>query len=475
MNTITGKVEDAAANPLTVYITFALLTFPQSLATGSVIVPQATQTVQTNPNDGTFTIQLLAGYYTVTVGGSPTSVSTPFTIAVVGDGNTYNIGSIISSPAPAVPGTPPNTLFNGLLAGNFNFIALTPPVAPTVARVAFAGGSVAVVGDELYAYWFSYVTQNGQTILGPILQANEAVLGGTASNVANRISIPSAPSTATAVNIWRSYVDNGHTYGTAQIFPNNIGLLATTAPNVPYYDDWESTAQFAARVNLAITVPVINTTAGQIQTNGVTNFILTTQGVKSVAVLTAPNQILNGDPALVMNKGLLDTIFGGSISTSDVLFRFSTGQFQFSDQAAKLITPTTIWSGLGVNAGATVWGSLTANTAALDNPFSIPGGANYRFANGQHQFYDAAQAVSTPTTPWRAITVNSGAIGWSAPIATAGATLDTLPNPVGANWRVKNGQYQLWDAAQAMLDMSRPWRALSVSNGASIVSNPISL
>ena len=229
MNTITGKVEDAAANPLTVYIAFALLTYPQSLATGSVIVPQATQTVQTNPNDGTFTIQLLAGYYTVTVGGSPTSVSTPFTIAVVGDGNTYNIGSIISSPAPAVPGTPPNTLFNGLLAGNFNFIALTPPVAPTVARVTFAGGSVAVVGDELYAYWFSYVTQNGQTILGPILQANEAVLGGTASNVANRISIPAAPSTATAVNIWRSYVDNGHTYATSQTFPNNIGLLATTA------------------------------------------------------------------------------------------------------------------------------------------------------------------------------------------------------------------------------------------------------
>ena len=51
-------------------------------------------------------------------------------------------------------------------------------------------------------------------------------------------------------------------------------------PSTPYYDDWESTAQFAARVDTTIIPPIFNTTAGELlSNNGTVCAFITDQGL----------------------------------------------------------------------------------------------------------------------------------------------------------------------------------------------------
>jgi hypothetical protein len=459
MTTITGKLEDATGAALHATIDFVSRSTP--LAGAGVITTNTDKTIRSNPSDGTFSVALAAGNYAVTIAAN--GQTTNFNITVPDGEDTLAIDSLVSTPLAFVF-TPPNTVFNGVLGGNLTFSPLAPPVAPAWTLVDYSGGNVSAVGLEHYTYWLTYVTQCGETSLGARLDLEE---GPGNADKANRILLPAAITGVTAVKIWRSWSSPAHTY--AGIPPVEMGLLASVSASAGYYDDFENMAQFSARVDSSIVPQTQNTTAGQIigTMGGTAALMINDQGV------SAPNQPL-GPTGGVITKALLDQVFGGGLSTSDVLFRFAAGQIQFWDVAAGAASPGTPWRALGVNNGQTVWSGLLADGGTLDDPFAIPSGANYRFANGQFQFWDAAQAVTTPATPWRAIGISAGAVYWSAPIADAGATLDTLPNPPNANWRARNGQLQIWDQSQALLDISRPWRAVAPVNGASVVSAPIS-
>jgi hypothetical protein len=87
------------------------------------------------------------------------------------------------------------------------------------------------------------------------------------------------------VRIWRTYTDHGHSYDISA-FPNFIGLLATVIPSTAYYDDWESTADFAARVETTVKPPGINTTAGELlSSNGTPCAYVSDQGLAVPAPL----------------------------------------------------------------------------------------------------------------------------------------------------------------------------------------------
>lgn len=44
---------------------------------------------------------------------------------------------------------------------------------------------------------------------------------------------------------------------------------------------------------------------------------------------------------------------------------------------------------------------------------------------------------------------------------------------VGTNYRFKDGQFQFWDPAAYALDATKPWRALGVNNNQLGLSDPI--
>jgi hypothetical protein len=247
--------------------------------------------------------------------------------------------------------------------------------------------------------------------------------------MANRIILQPNPAGVTAVNIWRSYTDPAHVYSGTP--PSGIGLLATVSPSAGYYDDWESTPQFAARVNTSIVAPLYNTTAGQFfaSPTGSAVFWITDQGTQvflpaqfqaSVTMSgtgnRAPNQTVTDD-ASVLTKGLADELYAPNVSQLNANYRFAGGQFQMWDAAQAAITPGTPWRALGVNNGQTVWSGPIASGGNLDNPAFPPSGANYRFSSGQFQMWDAAQAAINLSQPWRALSVNNGQTVWSGPIS----------------------------------------------------------
>jgi hypothetical protein len=90
--------------------------------------------------------------------------------------------------------------------------------------------------------------------------------GSATPNLANRIVLQPNPTGVTSVHIWRTFLDLGHSYDSST-FPRFVGLLATLNPAAAFYDDWESTAQFAARVSSAVP-PLYNTSAGQLLSSG---------------------------------------------------------------------------------------------------------------------------------------------------------------------------------------------------------------
>jgi hypothetical protein len=481
MITVTGKIENAAG--VTLHATIDFISKSTPLVSAGVITTNTDKTIRSNPTDGTFSVLLAPGNYQVNVAAE--GQQSAFNISVPDGAGTMSIETLVSSPL-VYPYVAPMTVWNGMRAGNFTFQPTLAPAAPTTQEVSYAGGTIDN-GAARYAYFVSSVTQTGETNLSPICFAVSTQNGGTpVPNMALRVFLPASVSGVTAVNIWRTYVDNGHSYDMTK-FPANIGLLATVSPSAGYYDDWEGTAAFAARVNTGATPPLYNTTAGQFfaSPTGGAVFWITDQGTKVFlpaqfqASITmsgtgnrAPNQTVTDD-ASVLTKGLADELYAPNISQLDANYRFASGQFQEWDAAQAAVTSTTPWSALGVNNGQTVWSAPIADGGSLDNPLSPPSGANWRFASGQFQMWDVAQAAITPATPWRALGVNNGQTVWSGPLADGGTLDNPAFPPSGANYRFGSGQLQMWDAAQAAINLSQPWRALSVNNGQTVWSTPL--
>jgi hypothetical protein len=122
------------------------------------------------------------------------------------------------------------------------------------------------------------VTATGETVISPVLDV--AYGGGTNNpNMATRVFLVANVTGVTNVHLWRTYVDNGHSYDMT-MFPAGVGLLATVSPQATYYDDWESTAEFAARVTATVP-PLYNTTAGQLlSSNGNPQMFVTDSGLQ---------------------------------------------------------------------------------------------------------------------------------------------------------------------------------------------------
>lgn len=478
MITVTGKIENAAGATLHATIDFISKSTP--LVSAGVITTNTDKTIRSNPTDGTFSVPLAAGNYQVTVAAE--GQQSTFNISVPDGTGAMSIETLVSSPL-LYPYVAPMTVWNGVRAGNFTFQPTPEPPVPTSSLVGFAGGNINAAGLEHYSYWISYVTQTGETTLSPVLALAE---GPPTADMANRISLQPNPAGVTAVNIWRSHTDPGHVYSGTP--PYGIGLLATVSPSAGHYDDWESPSQFAARVNASITAPLYNTTAGQFFASpaGGAVFWITEQGTQvflpaqfqaSVTMSgtgnRAPNQTVTDD-ASVLTKGLADELYAPNISQIDANYRFAGGQFQEWDAAQAAVDSTTPWRALGVNNGQTVWSAPISDSGTLDNPLSPPSGANWRFASGQFQMWDAAQAAITPGTPWRALGINNGQTVWSGPVADGGNLDNPAFPPSGANYRFSGGQLQMWDAAQAAINLGQPWRALSVNKGQTVWSTPIS-
>jgi hypothetical protein len=272
MFTVTGKIEDTTGATLHATMDFVSKSTP--LAGAGIVTTNTDTTIRSNPSDGTFSVGLAAGNYSVTITAS--GQTTSFNIVVPSSSGTASIDTLVSSPL-AFTATPPNQLWNGTWPGNITFQPLAAPPLPTWSEVSYAGGNINAIGDERYAYWVSYVTASGQTFVSPQLQTHDN--GSATPNMANRIFLTPNVSGVTSVNIWRTFSDNGHDYDIAS-WPNFVGLLATVTPSTASYDDWESTAAFAARVNTAIIPPLYNTTAGQLlSSNGTVCAYVTDHGL----------------------------------------------------------------------------------------------------------------------------------------------------------------------------------------------------
>jgi hypothetical protein len=270
MITVTGKIEDTTGAALHATIDFVSRSTPLA---GSGIVTTNTDTrILSNPSDGTFSVALAPGNYTVTIAAN--GQTTSFNIAVLTGTGTAAIDTLVTTPL-AYTYVAPNTVWNGQWAGNITFLPLSPPPAPTISQITFAGGNINTTGSEHYSYWVSYLTQTGETFVSATATVH---LSGPTSNLANRVALtPNIPG-VTNIRIWRTHVDTGHNYD-ATSFPAYVGLLATVSPSTAHYDDWESSAQFAARVDAAVP-PLYNTTAGQLlSSNGTVCAFITDQGL----------------------------------------------------------------------------------------------------------------------------------------------------------------------------------------------------
>ncbi len=279
MITVTGKIENAAGVTLHATIDFVSQSTP--LISAGVVTTNTDKTIRSNPADGTFSVALAAGNYEVAI--TAEGQATTFNIAVPDGNGTVAIDTLVTT-AVVYPYIAPNTVWNGQRAGHITFIPTAPPPAPTTQEIAYAGGGVDS-GDNRYFYFVSYITPTGETIVSPALAVHLGS-GAPTPNQANRIFLQANPAGVTSVRNWRSYVDNGHAYDTTH-FPANVGLLATVSPSVGYYDDWESTAQFAARVNTAIIAPLLNTTAGELLSSaGTVCAYISDQGLAVPSLLT---------------------------------------------------------------------------------------------------------------------------------------------------------------------------------------------
>lgn len=272
MITVTGKIEDATGAVLHATIDFISKSTP--LAGSGIVTTNTDARILSNPSDGTFSVELASGNYQVTIAAN--GQSTSFNIAVPSGTGTATIDTLVTTPL-AYTFVAPTTVWNGQWAGNITFLPISAPPAPTSSVITYSGGNINAAGGENYSYFISYVTATGQTVCSAVL--NVAENPGAHANQANRIFLTPNVSGVTSINIWRTYVDSGHTYSIGS-FPLNVGLLATVSAAMGYYDDWESTAQFAARVVTSTVPPLFNTTAGQLlSSNGTPMLYVSDQGL----------------------------------------------------------------------------------------------------------------------------------------------------------------------------------------------------
>jgi hypothetical protein len=254
MITITGIIEDASGANLHATLHFVSLSTP--LVGAGVITTNSDIIIKSNPADGTFSVPLAAGNYQVLIsaGGKTSS----FMMAVPAGSGYASIESLVSSPL-VYTYSAPASLWNGVWAGSVQFTPLPTPAAPTAVEIPHTGGNVDS-GAAHYSYWISFVTSVGETVVSSA--ANLALTGGVASpDKAISLSWNATPSGVTAVRVWRTFVDAGHTYDLAA-FPAGVGLLATLPASTTSYIDIENTAQFAARATAEVP-PLYNTTAGK--------------------------------------------------------------------------------------------------------------------------------------------------------------------------------------------------------------------
>lgn len=104
--TVTGNILDAEGLPLHATATFTPVVppFPYIAASGQ-IYSLAPVVIRPNPTDGSFSVVLNAGTYTVSFGTSP---ATTFTIVVPSSG-TYSIDQLAGLPPPSPTYTPSGT------------------------------------------------------------------------------------------------------------------------------------------------------------------------------------------------------------------------------------------------------------------------------------------------------------------------------------------------------------------------------
>jgi hypothetical protein len=93
MTTITGTILSSADVPAHVLITFAPLSAPSVGATGKIITP-VTVSIKSIPADGTFSVALESGNYSVTYATLPSFV---FYITVPASGGPYTIDQVVTA------------------------------------------------------------------------------------------------------------------------------------------------------------------------------------------------------------------------------------------------------------------------------------------------------------------------------------------------------------------------------------------
>ncbi|MDB6064949.1 MAG: hypothetical protein JWR26_1157 [Pedosphaera sp.] len=351
MLTITGKIEDASGAALHATIDFVSRSTP--LVGAGIVTTNTDKTIRSNPSTGQFSVQLAAGNYAVTIAAN--GQTTAFNIAVPDGSGTVSIETVVSSPL-VYANVAPMTVWNGVRQGHITFNPIANPAAPGLTPVHYSGGHQGAL--DAFAYQIAWLDANGD---GTAASADAANTPPVAPANATRVLLPSPPSGVSSVLIYRSTND-----GTT-----NRYLLASVAQNVAFYDDWESTADFNARLNATLTSPVYNTTAGQFfgSTGGNAVFWITDQGIR---------------------------IFLGAQFDSDIHLG-----------GADNIAPN-----------QTVTGTHSILTKGLaDGLYAAAAGANYRFKNGQLQVWDATAAAADPTKPWRALSVDNGNTVWSNPVA----------------------------------------------------------
>ncbi len=243
MITVTGKIEDATGAALHARIDFTSQSTP--LVGAGIVTTNTDASLLSDPSDGTFSVQLAPGNYTVVI--TANGETTTFNIAVPAGNGTASIETLVTTPL-LYPYIAPNIVWNGILSGNITVSPVANPPDVTTEPVVYAGGHQ--TGTSSFNYRIAWQTANGGiTLPSPDDCANTAPTG---SNNATRVFLPTAPSGATATLIYRSNDGTSARY-----------LLASVAPNVTYYDDWEDQADFAATFSQP-QMPGYNSTAGGI-------------------------------------------------------------------------------------------------------------------------------------------------------------------------------------------------------------------
>lgn len=266
MTTVTGKIESATGETLHATIIFTSQSTPQFPPT--IIQVNTVKRLKSNASTGLFAQALAAGSWLVEI--SARGIGTRFYIAVPDGSSTISIETLVTSTVQTLPGVAPYTIWNGIRAGHIIFDPVATPGPPTLAPVTYVGGRQG--GLDLFEYVIVWETTEGYT-LGSAGATNSPP---ASPNNATRVTLPSPPSRVTAVNIHRS-TDNGLLLRYK---------LASVAPNVTYYDDWENTADFNARLNPSEVVPQFNTTAGVIFSSaGNAQLYFSSAGLRTISSL----------------------------------------------------------------------------------------------------------------------------------------------------------------------------------------------